>query len=467
MSVGPAPRKVVVDDTDRNINYVGDGWFQDHGSTDSSGNFGPTYQHTLHGTKSNASLSYSFSGSDIHVYGTTTIRNNSGVLDPWFECFIDGIRINNSSFGAVENNWVLCQAPKPFTDGKHELTVNITSAGTTFWLDDIQYVPSPDVPLDTATILIDDSDPAIAYDDQWQALGGSSRMTTKTGGSMTFNFIGKSISWFAFIPTELSHTASSATYSIDGGPPSTFILNGLPAQSTITIYNQIFFTSPDLTPGPHNITVTNRGNGSTTPLAIDYLLVTNASMSDTSNHDPSSTGSDPSQSSTAQSDSGPPIGAIVGGVVGGLVLIAILLGLLFFWKRRQRQDDDLTDRHAEQVQPFNPGGAILELFYVSPQQTTQVSPMRQAPLVLRSAHASQPSFGESSTGFTSSDFTSSTPPALYHQYGGTRKHDPPPPVPPLSRISSSTANVVQHHDSGVRLPPNEDAVDVPPHYTVS
>ncbi|TFK31633.1 hypothetical protein BDQ12DRAFT_693806, partial [Crucibulum laeve] len=380
MSVGPAPRKVVVDDTDSSINYVGDGWFQDHGSTDNSGNFGPTYQHTLHGTKSNASLSYSFSGSNIQVYGTTAIHNNSGVLDPWFECFIDGIRIDNSSFTFVENNWVLCQAPKPFTDGKHELTVNITSAGTTFWFDDIQYVPSPDVPLDTTTILIDDSDPAIVYDNQWQALGGTSRMTTKTGGSMTFNFTGKSISWVAFIPTELPHTSSSATYSIDGGPPSTFILNGLSPQS-ITIYNQIFFTTPDLTPGPHNITVTNRGSGSTTPLAIDYLLVTNASMPNTSNRDPSSTGSDPSQSSSpAQNNSGAPIGAIVGGVVGGLVLTAVLLGLLFFWRRRRRQDNDLADRHAEQVQPFNPGGAILEPFYVSPQQTTQVSPMRQAPL---------------------------------------------------------------------------------------
>ncbi|TFK31635.1 hypothetical protein BDQ12DRAFT_729381 [Crucibulum laeve] len=440
------PRKVIVDDTDRNINYVGDGWFQDHGSMDNSGNFGPTYQHTSHGTKSNASLSYSFSGSDILVYGTTAIRNNSGVLDPWFECFIDGIRIDDSSFWAIENNWLICQAPNPFTDGKHELTVNITSASTTFWLDDIQYVPSPDVPLDTATILIDNTDPAITYDDQWHASGDSVRMTTKTGGSMPFNFIGKSISWVGFIPTD---TASSATYSIDGGPPN-------------------------LTPGPHNITVTNRGNGSTTPLAINYLLVTNASMSDTSNHDPSSTGSDlsrsistaqraaqsdsgppigatsstgsdPSQSiltaqRTAQSDSGPPIGAIVGGVVGGLVLIAVLLGLLFFWKRRRQQDDDLADQHAGQVQPFNLGGAILEPFHLSPHR-------------------------KSSIGFSITNFTSSTPPALYHRYGETRKHDPSPPVPPQSSISVSTANVVQHHHNGVRLPHNEDTVDVPPHYT--
>jgi hypothetical protein len=54
-------RLIVIDDTDPTIHYSGQ-WFQDHGSTDGISFFGPTYNHTLHGTISNASLSLSFQG---------------------------------------------------------------------------------------------------------------------------------------------------------------------------------------------------------------------------------------------------------------------------------------------------------------------------------------------------------------------------------------------------------------------
>jgi len=56
-----ASRWVVVDDTDANIAYTGP-WFQDQGSQDTAGNFGPTYKSTLHGANDNASLSFAFSG---------------------------------------------------------------------------------------------------------------------------------------------------------------------------------------------------------------------------------------------------------------------------------------------------------------------------------------------------------------------------------------------------------------------
>ena len=55
-------RRVMVDDTSQDVNYIGGSWFADIGSQDSAGNFGPPFLSTLHGTNSSASLSLSFSG---------------------------------------------------------------------------------------------------------------------------------------------------------------------------------------------------------------------------------------------------------------------------------------------------------------------------------------------------------------------------------------------------------------------
>lgn len=57
-------RWVIVDDTDPAITYTGP-WFPDQGTLNSLGYFGPPYLGTLHGSKSNASFSYSFSGKYI------------------------------------------------------------------------------------------------------------------------------------------------------------------------------------------------------------------------------------------------------------------------------------------------------------------------------------------------------------------------------------------------------------------
>ena len=55
-------RVVYIDDSDPLIQYTGDGWFKDSGSLDGSGSNGPTFLHTMHGTKKNDSFSFSFKG---------------------------------------------------------------------------------------------------------------------------------------------------------------------------------------------------------------------------------------------------------------------------------------------------------------------------------------------------------------------------------------------------------------------
>ena len=61
MSTTPDPRWIIVDDVDSQIQYTGP-WFLDQGSRDSVGAYGTPYKSTLHGTNSNASLSFAFHG---------------------------------------------------------------------------------------------------------------------------------------------------------------------------------------------------------------------------------------------------------------------------------------------------------------------------------------------------------------------------------------------------------------------
>ena len=106
-------RWILVDDISPLITYDRAGWFSDLGSQDSAGNFGPPYKSMLHGTQQNGTLSFTFSGGSrwrsdcviverlfniyagtgVQVFGANNLRNDSGVLDPQWECFIDNISI--------------------------------------------------------------------------------------------------------------------------------------------------------------------------------------------------------------------------------------------------------------------------------------------------------------------------------------------------------------------------------------
>ncbi|KAJ3515507.1 hypothetical protein NLJ89_g1716 [Agrocybe chaxingu] len=355
------PRWVVVDDTNTDIVYTGSSWFQDTGSQDSAGNFGPAYRSTLHGTKANASLSYSFSGSRVRVWGTNNIRNDSGVIDPKWECFIDQISIGTTStFAFAENNWLFCEH-NGLVDGPHVLTVNATvNREQTFWFDAIHYVPSPSASLDKAEILLDNRDPALGYGPQWQSLGATANMTTRQGSIFDFDFYGVSLSWYGFIPTELPHDATTATYSVDGETPVNFLLKGLPVDNTITIYNQKFFETKTYPAGPHHLSVVYQGNGQSTPLTLTHLVIQNGTASSTTTSAGSSgTGGAGNSGNLSgnggNAESSTNVGAIAGGVIGGLVLILLaVLAFVFLRRRHQRRqrEIDLQEEAPHMVEPF-------------------------------------------------------------------------------------------------------------------
>ncbi|KAG6812612.1 hypothetical protein H0H92_001831 [Tricholoma furcatifolium] len=320
-------RQVVVDDSDSQIQYSGEGWFADQGSENDVGNFGPTYENTLHGTKENGdSFSFSFSGSSITVWGTTALTkiDNGTTWDPSWECFVDNVSIGSTApFQYPENNWVLC-GPSSFSDGQHTLTLKVSTSGNTFWFDYITYVPSPSVSLQSSVIMVQNTDPDVIYGSGWGALGGTANETSTVGSQVKYH-AGTGLTWYGFIPTEYPHNEAQASYSIDGGSSSTtFTLNGLPANSA-TVYNQAFFSTPSLSAGSHSITVTyNGGAGSATPFTLGYILLKNVSIPSTSapgTTDAGSTavgGSATGTTSVGSSKSGTSVGATVSGAtVGG------------------------------------------------------------------------------------------------------------------------------------------------------
>lgn len=405
-------RWVAVDDNDSAINYS-NGWTQQNGATwNNQGNFGQPFMNTLHAvTGGSASFSYTFNGSNGKVIGTTNVKTSGSVQDPVWTCEVDGATIPLSSpFAYVENNWVLCSWTN-IADGQHTLKVTATSSTQAFLFDQFQYVPSPNVDITGANIVIANTDTAINYDSGWQTLGGAlSMMAPAAGAVMSFSFYGTGITWFGYIPVELPHGSSSAAYSVDGGSSTTFTVPG--SFGGVSQYSQLIFQTGTLPLGSHTLRVTSQGQSSLTPLVLTWLVVQNgatqvpASSSGNSGSGStttapniitvvttlpgggqstatisgsrsattssitgsgdginigSSTGSNLPASSLAGSTSGnsgaavtganksgPPVGAIIGGILGGLLLVLAIL--LFLYYRRKKKERYVNE--AEQARPF-------------------------------------------------------------------------------------------------------------------
>ena len=203
-----AQRLIILDDTSPSINYVGP-WFLDQGSLDATGNFGPAYNHTLHGIKANGSFSFSFHGvlllyvyardflfmlcsllgTYIEVWGTNNQINASGIIDPSYTCAVDNVGFPAKATAQDCNNQIMCSTT--LNDGPHTLTVNVTSlTGQPFWLDDFHYAPSSDVSEVNADTVVEQTDPALVYNSGWEALEIDAEMTSVEGANVSFNFTG-------------------------------------------------------------------------------------------------------------------------------------------------------------------------------------------------------------------------------------------------------------------------------------
>ncbi|KAF8802798.1 hypothetical protein BYT27DRAFT_7111408 [Phlegmacium glaucopus] len=401
------PRFIIVDDFKSEIQYTGP-WFPDAGSEYSLGSNGPPYKDTLHGTKSDASLSLTFSGTQFKVVGSINIRNDSGVVDPTWQCFIDDISIDPIPPSPdPENNWIFCEQDA-LLDGPHIITVDVTVLkNQTFWFDRIQYVPSPSVSLDKAAIVVDSSDPQLQYGQGWQ-VWYYANITTVAGSTFTFNFIGVSLSWHGPLIPGFPLGSSPATYSIDGQTPISFLLKGIPADTPIT-NNQKFFETAQYTAGPHTLRVVYEGTNST-PLTLDYLIIQNDTLSSTTTSVPSHATS--STTGNGASGTSTPVGAIAGGVIGGLVLIVLaILGFLLLRRNQKRAAQekilistprpfDHTTLHSSRITPnLKPSFTTAELSQSIPSTSSRVTtyptnlrpvPFKQSVLSLTNPSLSPP-----------------------------------------------------------------------------
>lgn len=127
----------------------------------------------------------------MRVIGANNIRNDSGVIDPQWSCYVDGVGIDaGTPFPYPENNWLFCHS-YALTDGPHTITVNATVAKSqTFWFDRIEYVPSSSVSLANKTITVDSPDPAMQFGNGWNDYAEIGNWTQTQNAVFAINFIG-------------------------------------------------------------------------------------------------------------------------------------------------------------------------------------------------------------------------------------------------------------------------------------
>lgn len=107
-----------------------------------------------------------------------------------FECFVDNISIGSTPWlNFAQNNVLLCEN-EHLTDGQHKITINVNATTWGFWFDYIQYTPSPSLSLETAVVVVDDLDPGIILDSNWEATGYGYSMTQVPDSTATFQFTG-------------------------------------------------------------------------------------------------------------------------------------------------------------------------------------------------------------------------------------------------------------------------------------
>ncbi|KAF8159323.1 hypothetical protein B0H34DRAFT_399046 [Crassisporium funariophilum] len=421
-------RWIVADDTDSHIQYSGRWVLNDGKNFDHLGNFGPTYLGTVHSASSPASFSYSFTGTHARIYGTSIIKKVNGVTNPTWQCFVDGTSVETGSlFESPQNNWGLCVWAN-LTAGPHVITVNVTSEGFPFYLDYINYKPIADIDTDSnklGSVQLQHKDSAIQYGPGWSRLGTLGNMTSIAGSYLTVPFVGTSVSWYGVAPAELPRGATTGSFSVDKQPPVTFSIPGISTSTLPTQFRQLYFKTPRLEYGSHELKVTYEGNSAVAPLVLDSLVIHRDSTSD------------PSGAKV-------PIAAILGSVLGSVFFIGIMLLAFSFWRRRKRS----LDIH---LQPY------VAITPVDPDNSSNLYPhSQQSPRWRKGLNNSPARLHAVPQGRTDGK----------HAHLSNQQQSSHPGPPSMDSSSIPESSILRHQDSGIRLP-NADVplVEIPPEYT--
>ncbi|PPQ76423.1 hypothetical protein CVT24_012610 [Panaeolus cyanescens] len=533
---------LLVDDPDSRIKYNGN-W---DAVPPSQMNFGTPFENTLHGITGEGSFTVPFSGRSTirsfqcHVIPLLILRQGSSLqvygrvqpvssVQTAYDCLVDNIIIPQSPSPPLpQGSWILC-ATNDLDITSHTLTIQVKSPSVTFQLDFFQYIPISNSDFDHAFSWVDNIDPSITYDGTWRSVDDVAVMTSTTGGKASVSFTGAntkpsispsvSLTWFGYIPENVSRRSMTGMYTIDGGAEQTFSFTG-PQDTSARFYNQAYFQTLNLSQGQHTLEVTFGGDSAVLPLTLDYLMIKNsdgnlnvpsssapASTADTT-PTPGTPNLPPNTSSSTDhinASSKPPIGAIVGGVIGGLALIVLLALLAFFLRRRQQKDDREAKEITQVMSPYTSSPTTAQRSGPAPSSTTSTSPRTASPSgrgagkfapVLRMPSPGSPE-PASSTSATTSPFsdaarimTQSSPlnnTSAYSTVSGSVNNSvgadmsvTSSPVTPLqlsggnlkssasSTVPLSPQRFVRHDDSGIRIPPRGSDgafVELPPLYT--
>ncbi|KAJ7059405.1 hypothetical protein C8F01DRAFT_1295165 [Mycena amicta] len=358
------PRRIVVDDTDAAIQYnPSTAWFPvaNIATLNAQGNFGPVYRNTSHSTTTDgATVRFAFNGTSVALTGSIAVTKLAdGTYDPSWECDVDGIKIgeSNPTFAFAENNWSLCNQDV-ISPGAHTLTVTVHSTkGGAFYVDGIFYTPVEEaLGLGVDGVVVE-------YTNLDASGWGAQNVTTTNGAQVALNFHGTEVSLLGYTPQELAHNATSATYSIDGAPPTAFRIAGLPSGTSVTQYNVVLLSLANLTPAAHNLVVTYEGDRNHAPLPVGVFYVTNAVAVTPSESSSGVVWGTASPSATASTTINiakktPPTAAIAGGTIGCIALLALIVGALF-WCRRRRSRSAPKEEKETQAHPFNPANSSM------------------------------------------------------------------------------------------------------------
>jgi hypothetical protein len=343
---------LIIDDRDPNISYYGE-WKIEEAISGSM-----EYNNTLHQSNANGqSLSYTFRGTNITVYGTLDTVTKNWL--PGVEFRVDGSMpkpINETgsltwSLDGTVSHQPLWTSPMLSLD-THTITINITdtsSNGPYFYFDFF----TVDTGADSASgyVIVDNWDDSIDYSSgpqgwrpagvqteylnttAWPLDAGSSAIISFTGtfllkpdhclyilgiALLTLSLaIGTEISVFGTTDVGRTHGRAQIGFELDGaqGPIYT-------DTNPVSFAHNVFFGQTGLKPTNHTLKMTALDNHTWT---FDYFVyATNI---------PSLTAAD---NGAGGKGAQTPTAAIVGGVLGGLAALALLLFSAYWIMRHKR-----------------------------------------------------------------------------------------------------------------------------------
>ncbi|PFH47926.1 hypothetical protein AMATHDRAFT_66502 [Amanita thiersii Skay4041] len=363
--------KVIYDNEDPNVQLSGS-WKPLGGETEFNGTTSLT-------TQPGASAKFTFEGSFVAVYGTVepvSYTNGTSLITTYS---LDGSapqQYNGTSVASTLTaptfNQLFYESPV-LEDGPHELVVKYEGAGLRFYIDYFLVTP-PLRSLSNSSSptleMIEDTDSRVTYSDSGWAIDQdkpSTHRATNSGSTATVSFTGTYIA--AFGSVNASQGVSDITFSFDDGPPQLPMLpmSVQPQQSILS--HQLYFQTPRLQGGKHNLTI--RARKSNPDFYLDFFLIeplssptaTGASGAGTVPHISGSSGAGESRSGEGRSSE---IGGIVGGVVGG-TLCLIILGALVFWLWRKQQR-----------KPYNGLGLPIQRLYSPRSAVGSIEPLNMA-----------------------------------------------------------------------------------------